>query len=258
VTEESSSRWTPERAAHVARLFERLSAPGIGVDEYREVREQLIEANLPLVSYLSRRLAGRKGSLEDLVQVGSVGLIKAVDRFDPKRGHEFVAYAAPMILGEIKRYLRDSTALVRAPRRAQELRGAVLESREALNQELGRAPTISELAERVGATPEEIVETIEVGRSREGQPLDALVDPTAGSLQQLVAIEEQGYDNAEARIDLRGAIAELSGVERDAVNLRFTEGKTQAEIAELLGVSQMQVSRLLRRSLTKMRLILDQ
>ena len=253
-----TSRWTPQQAAEVARLFERLAAPGIGVDEYREVREQIIEANLPLVTYLARRLAGRKGTLEDLTQVGSVGLIKAVDRFDAGRGHEFVAYAAPMILGEIKRYLRDSTALVRAPRRAHELRSAVMKSREVLNQELGRAPTISELAEHVGASAEEVVETIEVDRSRDGHPLDALVDPTAGSLQQLVAIEEQGYGSAETRIDLREAIAELSDVERAAVTFRFAEGRTQVEIAELLGVSQMQVSRLLRRSLTKMRAMLDE
>ena len=255
---QETSRWTPEQAAEVARLFARLSAPGIGVDEYRAVRERIIEANLPLVGYLARRLAGRQGTLEDLTQVGSVGLIKAVDRFEPARGYDFVAYAAPMILGEIKRYLRDSTALVRAPRRAHELRSAVIESREVLNQELGRAPTISELAERVGASAEEVVETIEVDRSRDGHPLDAFVDPSAGSLQQLVAIEEQGYDSAEARIDLREAIAELSGVERAAVTFRFAEGKTQAEIAEILGMSPMQVSRLLRRSLAKMRVMLDE
>ena len=255
---DETSRWTPQQAEEVARLFERLATPGIGVDEYRAVRERIIEANLPLVTYLTRRLAARHGPVEDLVQVGSVGLIKAVDRFDRARGHEFVTYAAPMILGEIKRYLRDSTALVRAPRRAQELRGAVLQSRELLHQELGRSPTISELAERVGATAEEVVETIEVVRSRDGHPLDALVDPSAGSLQQLVAFEEQGYDNAEARVDLTEAIAELSTIERTAVTLRFKEGRTQVEIAEILGVSQMQVSRLLRRSLTKMRGMLEE
>lgn len=255
---EESSRWTPRQTEQVAELFRRLATPGISVEEYRAVREEIIETNLPLVRYLTRRLGDRAAPHEDLVQVGSVGLIKAVDRFDPSRGHEFVTYAAPVILGEIKRYLRDSTALVRAPRRAQELRGAVLEGRETLHQKLGRAPTLSELAAQVGATPEEVVETIEVVRSRAGQPLDALVDPSAGSLQQLVAREEEGYGSAEARIDLREAIAELSEVERAAVTLRFTEGKTQVEIAELLGVSQMQVSRLLRRSLAKMRLLLDE
>ncbi|MCA1982710.1 sigma-70 family RNA polymerase sigma factor [Nocardioides nematodiphilus] len=255
---EETSRWTPRQTEEVAALFRRLSTPGIEVEEYRAVREQIIEMNLPLVTYLTRRLANRTAPHEDLVQVGSVGLIKAVDRFDPGRGHEFVTYAAPVILGEIKRYLRDATALVRAPRRAQELRGAVMESREALHQKLGRAPTISEIAEHVGASGEEVVETIEVVHSRTGHPLDALVGPSAGALQQLVAIEEEGYDSAEARIDLRGAIADLSAMERAAVTLKFAEGKTQVEIAELLGVSQMQVSRLLRRSLAKMRLMLDE
>ncbi|WGL50367.1 sigma-70 family RNA polymerase sigma factor [Nocardioides sp. BP30] len=255
---QNQSRWSSKKAEEVGRLFDRLSAPGIGVEEYRAVREEIIEANLPLVGYLAQRLAGRKGSLEDLVQVGSVGLIKAVDRFEPQRGYEFVAYAAPMILGEIKRYLRDSGSLVRAPRRAQELQGAVIEARERLSQELGRAPTISELAQRIGASPEDVVETIEVGRSREGHPLEPLMDPAGGSLQQLIAAEERGYVNVEARVDLSDAIAELSESERQVVTLRFTDGKTQAEIARVLGVSQMQVSRLLRRSLTKMRLLLDE
>jgi len=255
VTEDA--RWTPQKSEEVARLFARLSRPGIGVEEYRDVREQIIEANLPLVGYLARRLAGRRGSLDDLTQVGSVGLIKAVDRFDPERGHEFVVYAAPVILGEIKRYLRDSGSLVRAPRRAQELQNAVIEARETLSQELGRPATISEIATRIGASPEEVVETIEVGRNRESRPIDPLIDPAAGSLQSLVAVEERGYDSVEARMDLTDAIAELTDEERRAVSLRFEEGKTQVEIAELLGVSQMQVSRLLRRSLTKMRVLLD-
>ena len=255
---EETSRWTPRQTEELAALFQRLATPGIGVEEYRAVREQIIETNLPLVTYLTRRLGNRTAPLEDLVQVGSVGLIKAVDRFDPSRGHEFVTYAAPVILGEIKRYLRDATALVRAPRRAQELRGAVMEAREELHQKLGRAPTISEIAERVGASAEEVVETIEVVRSRSGHQLDALVDASAGSLQELVAVEEEGYGSVESRIDLSGAIADLSEIERAAVALRFTEGKTQVEIAELLGVSQMQVSRLLRRSLAKMRLVLDE
>lgn len=255
MTEEA--RWTPQKSEEVARLFATLSRPGIGVAEYREVREQIIEANLPLVGYLARRLAGRRGSLDDLTQVGSVGLIKAVDRFDPGRGHEFVVYAAPMILGEIKRYLRDAGSLVRAPRRAQELQNAVIEARESLSQELGRPATISEIAARIGASAEDVVETIEVSRNRDSHPLDPLIDPSGSNLQSLVAVEEEGYGSVEARVDLTDAIAELSDEERRAVALRFEEGKTQVEIAQLLGVSQMQVSRLLRRSLAKMRVLLD-
>lgn len=255
---DDSPRWTAQKSDEVTELFGELAAAHPESEEYRSARERIIEANLPLVSYLARRLAGRKGSLEDLTQVGSVGLIKAVDRFDAQRGHEFVAYAAPMILGEIKRYLRDSASLVRAPRRAHDLQKAVFEARESLSHELGRPATISEIAARVDASPEEIVETIEAVRSREGHPLDALIDPAGSSMQQLVAFEERGFGSVETRLDLSEAIAELTEHEQLAVTLRFSEGKTQTEIASILGVSQMQVSRLLRRSLTKMRLLLDQ
>lgn len=250
--------WTPQRSREVSQLFERLAAAPADSEEYRDVREQIIEAHLPLVRYLARRLGGRSGSLEDLVQVGSVGLIKAVDRFDPARGHEFASYAAPTVLGEIKRYLRDSGWLVRAPRRAQELHGAVRTAREELNQELGRVPTVSEIAERVGASAEDVVETIEVIRGRDGQPLDDLVDPSGGPMQHLVAVEERGYNHAETRADLTEAMSGLTDVERQVVMMRFSEGKTQAQIAQLLGVSQMQISRVLRRGLAKMRTLLDE
>lgn len=250
--------WTPQRSKEVSQLFERLSVLPEDSAEHRAVREEIIEVHLPLVRYLARRLAGQNGSLEDLVQVGSVGLIKAVDRFDPARGHEFASYAAPTVLGEIKRYLRDSGWLVRAPRRAQELQGAVRRAREELNQELGRVPTVSEIAERVGASPEDVVETIEVIRGRDGQPLDDLVDPAGGPMQHLVAVEESGYHHAETRADLTEAMAGLSDLERQVVVMRFSEGKTQAQIAELLGVSQMQISRVLRRGLAKMRALLDE
>lgn len=257
MTEEAGS-WTPERSQEIAVLFERMAATAEDSDERRVVREEIIEAHLPLVRYLARRLAGPSGSLEDLVQVGSVGLIKAVDRFDPARGHEFASYAAPTVLGEIKRYLRDSGWLVRAPRRAQELQGAVRRAREELHHTYGRPPTVSEIAERVGASAEEVVETIEVIRGRDGQPLDDLVDPAGGSMQHLVAVEERGYGDAEIRADLNEALAGLSDLERQVVVLRFADGKTQAEIAGMLGVSQMQISRVLRRCLAKMRTFLDE
>lgn len=254
---DEQSRWTAQRSVEVAQLFERLSAPEIEPDEHRAIREQIIEANLPLARYLARRLSARHGSPEDLSQVASVGLIKAVDRFDPALGHAFASYAAPLILGEIKRYLRDAASLVRAPRRAHELRGAVLEARDALNQRLGRSPMISEIAALIGATPEEVVETIEVDRGRDAQPLDVLTAPRTGAMQRLVAVDEGGYGSAETRADLNEALAVLTEQERLAISLRFEEGKTQVEIAAVLGVSKMQISRLLRRSLAKMRLVLE-
>lgn len=250
-------RSSPQKSEEVARLFAELARPEIGIDEYQAVRADLIEANLPLVSYIARRFAGRRGSLEDLIQVGSVGLIKAVDRFDPERGHEFIAYAAPMILGEIKRYLRDAGSLVRAPRRAQELQRAVIQAREDLGHELGRPPTISEISIRIGASAEDVVETIEVGRSRDSHSLDPLIDPAGSRVQRFVAVEEEGYGSVEARLDLTDAMGELTDAERQAVTLRFTEGRTQVEIAKMLGLSEMQVSRMLRRSLAKMRGLLE-
>jgi RNA polymerase sigma-B factor len=240
-------------------LLDRLAATPYDDPAYGSLREQVVEANLPLVRYLARRLTSDDTVLEDLVQVGSVGLLKAVDRFDPSLGHAFGSYAAPVIIGEIKRYLRDSGRLVRAPRKAFELQSAVAHARDELSQELGRPPTLSEVAERVGASAEEVVETLEVIRGREHQPLDRLQEGEAGApMQHLVAIDEPGYDSAEIRADLRAALATLDETEQRVIMLRFVEGRTQREIAELVGVSQMQISRLIQRSLMRMRGALDE
>lgn len=238
-------------------LLERLAATPSDDPVRQALRDEVVEANLPLVRYLARRFDNGEVAFDDLVQVGSVGLVKAVDRFDVGLGRDFASYAAPTIIGEIKRYLRDSSRLVRAPRKAFELQSAVAHARDELSQELGRPPSLSEVAERIGATAEDVVETLEVIRSREHQPLDQLEPSDGEAWHRLVAIEEHGYASAEMRTDLRSALAELSELEQRVVALRFVDGRTQREIADLLGVSQMRISRMIQRSLMRMRVLLD-
>jgi RNA polymerase sigma-B factor len=158
------------------------------------------------------------------------------------------------MLGEIKRYLRDSGWLVRVPRRAHELHGAVAQARDDLTQELGRTPTLSEIATRVGADPNDVAETLAITVNRTGAPLDSLIEEgESGSIQGRIAVEESGFNEAEVRAVLEGAVAVLTDEERRLVQLRFIEGRSQAEIATMIGATQMQVSRLMRRTLDKMR-----
>jgi RNA polymerase sigma-B factor len=251
-------RWDPTQRGDVIELFETLSATEPDGPEHRRARDRLVEIHLPLVRYLARKFVGRGVPMDDLVQVGSVGLIKAVDRFDPTLGYEFVTYAAPTVIGEIRRHLRDAGWLLRVPRAAQELQSAVTEARAQLSQELGRAPTIAELAARVNVSTEQVAETLDVARTQAGVPLDALIEPeTAGRAQQAIALHDDNFEQAELRTMLEPAMKVLSDQERQVVGLRFVGGKTQTEIAELIGVSQMQVSRLLARSLVRMRDVLS-
>lgn len=245
---------TPLAAVEAHDLWTTLSRLPAGASEREAVRSELIERHLPLVDRLARRFTPSL-TLEDAVQVGSIGLIKAVDGFDPELGHEFVSYAAPKIIGEIRRYLRDAAWLVRAPRRAQELQGAVAQARDDLTQELGRPPTLSEIAGRVGTDPHAVVEVLETFRSREAQHLDHTDAPPAGGAAPVAALamEERGYLATEVRMDLAQAMSSLDEREREVVRLRFVDKLSQAEIADRIGVSQMQVSRILRRSVDRLR-----
>lgn len=218
------------------------------------LREQLIEAHLPLVHHLARRFTPTL-TLDDAVQVGSIGLIKAVDGYDPGLGHEFASYAVPKVVGEIRRHLRDAAYLVRAPRRAQELQGAVTQAREALAHELGRSPSLSEIAERTGVDANVVVEVLESFRSRDVQSLHPADDAsgTAPALDAAISFDEQGYEATEIRMDLAQAMTSLSEQEQQVVRLRFLDGLSQSQIAEQVGVSQMQVSRILRRSVDRIR-----
>jgi RNA polymerase sigma-B factor len=220
----------------------------------REARRLLIERMLPLVRTLARRYANRGESLEDLEQVGCVGLIKAVDRFDLSRELRFSTFAVPTILGEIKRHFRDTGWLIHVPRRAQEMQTTLNAARADLSQEFGRAPTVTELAERIEVDEDTVLEALDAARAYSGVPLDVLAAPgeTVPEHPMLGTVDE-GFEQVEQRALLREAITKLPDSEREILLLRFIANKTQTEIAAIVGVSQMQVSRLVARGLKRMR-----
>lgn len=218
------------------------------------VREQLVQAHLPLVIYLAKRFSNRSEPLDDLIQVGSIGLIKAIDRFDLDRGLEFSTFATPTILGEIKRHFRDTGWLLHVPRRAQELQTSLNTARAELSQELGRPPTVPELSDRLGVAEDIVVEALDAARAYSGVPLDILTPPGASAPEHPVLGQvDSGFQQVEERAVLREAIAKLPEQEQQILVLRFIENRTQTEIATMIGVSQMQVSRLVARSLKKLR-----
>jgi len=221
-----------------------------------QAREQLIEQYMSLVRSLARRYSYRGEQLEDLVQIGAIGLIKAIDRFDIDRGVELTTYATPNIIGEIKRHFRDKGWSVRVPRGLQELNVQLSKLVEQLTVQLGRSPTIAELAKGAGVEEEEVLEALESGRaysslslssgggSDDGEELDPL---------ESIGTEEHQYDVSEDRAVLAPGFRVLDERERRILHLRFFEGLTQSQIAQQVGISQMHVSRLIRRSLEKIR-----
>jgi RNA polymerase sigma-B factor len=219
-------------------------------------REQLIEQYMSLVRSLARRYSYRGEQLEDLVQIGAIGLIKAIDRFDLNRGVELTTYATPNIIGEIKRHFRDRGWSVRVPRGLQELNVQLSRLVEQLTVQLSRSPTIPELAKAAGVEEEEVLEALESGRaysslslsSGGGSDEDGELDP----LESLGEIEHQ-YEVSEDRAVLAPGFRVLDERERTILHLRFFEGLTQSQIAQQVGISQMHVSRLIRRSLEKIR-----
>jgi RNA polymerase sigma-B factor len=222
-----------------------------------EARQQLIEQYLPLVRSLARRYAYRGEQLEDLVQVGSIGLIKAIDRFDVERGVELTTYATPNIIGEIKRHFRDKGWSVRVPRGLQELNVRLSRLVEELTVQLERSPTIPELAKAAGVEEEQVLEALETGQAYTTVSLSAPsgsgddgddLDP----LESLGELEHE-YEVSEDRAVLAPGLRALDERERRILHLRFFEGLTQSQIAQQIGISQMHVSRLIRRSLEKIR-----
>jgi RNA polymerase sigma-B factor len=218
------------------------------------LREQLVAAHLGLAEYLARRFANRGEALDDLVQVASLGLIKAVDRFDPERGVEFSTYATHTIVGELKRHFRDKGWAIRAPRRMQELYLRLGKVVATLGQELGRSPTISELAAEVQVSEEEVLEALEAGQAYRSTSLDAPTGNDEGeTLATRLGEEDPSLEDAESRATLSPLLAQLPPRERLILHMRFFEGLTQSEIATRLGISQMHVSRLLARSVAQLR-----
>ncbi len=221
-----------------------------------QAREQLIEQYMSLVRSLARRYSYRGEQLEDLVQIGAIGLIKAIDRFDLERGVELTTYATPNIIGEIKRHFRDKGWSVRVPRGLQELNVQLSRLIEQLTVQLGRSPTIGELAKASDSTEEEVLEALESGRAYSSLSLstggggdsDEELDPL-----ESIGEEEHEYEVSEDRAVLAPGFRALDDRERRILHLRFFEGLTQSQIAQQVGISQMHVSRLIRRSLEKIR-----
>ena len=235
-----------------------------GVDgtevERSSARDDLVHLHLPLVEHCARRFRNRGEPFEDLVQVGTVGLIKAVDRFDTDRGVEFSTYATPTILGEIKRHFRDKGWAIRVPRRLQELRMQIGAVTAEMTQQLGRSPTPSELAERLSCTVEEIVEGIESGNAYSTLSLDAGSEHEDGSSSMLdaIGVEDINLEHVEIRESIKPLLDRLEPREKKILLLRFFKNMTQSQIAEEIGVSQMHVSRLLNRTLESLRASLDE
>jgi RNA polymerase sigma-B factor len=221
----------------------------------RAARAQLIERYMSLVRSLARRYASRGEQLDDLVQIGAIGLIKAIDRFDINRGVELTTYATPNIIGEIKRHFRDHGWAVRVPRGLQELSIQLMRVVEQLTGELSRSPTIAELAEATGASEEEVLEALETGRAYSPLSLSVGSSGDDDELDPLESIggEEHGYEISEDRALLEPGMRVLDARERMILQLRFYEGLTQSQIAQRVGISQMHVSRLIRRALEKAR-----
>ena len=223
-------------------------------------RDGLVTLHLPLVEHCARRFRNRGEPFEDLVQVGTIGLIKSIDRFDLDRGVEFSTYATPTIIGEIKRYFRDKGWAIRVPRRLQELRMQIGSATAELTQSLGRSPTPRELAEAIGCSVEEIVEGIESSNAYSTLSLDASDDGSEDggfSMLETIGIDDEGLEHIEIRESIKPLLEALPVREKRILLLRFFKNRTQTEIAEEIGVSQMHVSRLLSRTLDQLRVSLQ-
>jgi len=226
------------------------------------LRNEVVVTYLNLVRFLALKFANRGEPLDDLIQVGTIGLLKAIDRFEPERGIEFTTYATPTIVGEIKRYFRDKGWAVKVPRRLQELNLAVNRAGEKMAIEFGRSPTVHELAERLDASEEDILEAQELGHAYNLLSLDSEVsgesDKKSQTLADTIGEFDTGLELLEDRANLERAFHVLTGRERVIVYLRFYESVSQTEIAKRLNVSQMHVSRLQAKALSKMRAFLEE
>jgi len=218
-------------------------------------RDDLVRLHLSLVEHCARRFRNRGEPYEDLVQVGTIGLIKSVDRFDVDRGVEFSTYATPTIIGEIKRHFRDRGWAIRVPRRLQELRMQISGATGELTQSLGRSPTPSELAERIGCSVEDVIEGIESSNAYSTLSLDAGDSSDDGALTMLdtMGVDDIGLEHVELRESIKPLLESLPTREKNILMLRFFGNMTQSQIAAEVGVSQMHVSRLLTRTLDHLR-----
>jgi RNA polymerase sigma-B factor len=243
-----------------AELFAVLQDGGEADSARESAREGLVHLHLPLVEHCARRFRNRGEPFEDLVQVGTIGLLKSIDRFDLDRGVEFSTYATPTIIGEIKRYFRDKGWAIRVPRRLQELRMQIGSAGAELTQSLGRSPTPRELAEQIGCTVEDVLDGIESSNAYSTLSLDATDDSedgAAATMLDAIGIDDENLEHVEIRESIKPLLDRLDPREKKILLLRFFKNMTQSQIAEEIGVSQMHVSRLLSRTLDQLRTSLE-
>ncbi len=237
------------RARADRMLFERLAAGDL------RARDELVARFMPLARSLARRYESSGEPMEDLVQVASLALVKAIDRFDASRGHAFSSFAVPTIVGELKRWFRDKTWAVRPPRELQELIMRIDRVSVKLSQELDRAPTVAELAHAAGSDEEHVLEALQ---ARSGRGTLSIQAPQGGeaeasTLEDSIGCDDDGFDSAESRTMLEDLCSGLPARSREVLRMRFEEDMTQSEIGERLGVSQMQVSRIIRQTISHLR-----
>ncbi|WP_234467406.1 SigB/SigF/SigG family RNA polymerase sigma factor [Streptomyces sp. MBT62] len=254
------SKVSPKDARELSRqFFDRLTSLEEGTPEFQYVRNTLIEMNLSLVRYAAARFRSRSNNeMEDIVQVGTIGLIKAIDRFELTRQVEFTSFAVPYIVGEIKRFFRDTSWAVHVPRRLQEARVELAKATEELRSRLGRTPTTRELSELMCLTEEEVIEARKASNGYTSSSLDAALSSDAGAegetvLADVIGEDDPGLELVDDLSSLAPLIAQLDGRERKIIHMRYVEERTQAEIGEELGISQMHVSRLISRMLRRLR-----
>jgi RNA polymerase sigma-B factor len=244
-----------QRRAETMHVLTRMNRLTVGDPERERLRGQVIEDHMPYARHIATRYGGRGQLVEDFVQVAYLGLVKAVDNFDPDHGTGFLGYATPVILGEIRRYFRDATWDVHVPRRMQELTTALRGAAEQLTRELGRSPSIIELAGRLNADPEEVTEALEAAAAYTAASLDrpAGNEPDGATLGELMGGEDVRFGAVVDRESLKPLLAKLDERDKRILMMRFFRGMTQTQIGDQLGVSQMQISRLLSRILGELR-----
>ncbi|MET9479389.1 RNA polymerase sigma factor SigF [Streptomyces sp. NPDC006638] len=259
---EGAEKIAPKDARDLSKLFfDRLRELEEGTHAHQYARNTLIEMNLSLVAFAARRFRNRADQMEDIIQVGTIGLIKAIDRFELSREVEFTTFAVPYIVGEIKRFFRDTTWAVHVPRRLQELRVELAKAKDHLAVVLDRDPTVGEIAKHLELTEEEVIEGLIASNGYNSDSLDLPADSGADnrgstkttSLADFVGAVDPAMELIEDFHSLAPLLATLDDRERLILELRFGQELTQAEIGERLGISQMHVSRLLSRTLTRLR-----
>ncbi len=254
------SKVSPKDARELSRqFFDRLASLEEGTHEHQYVRNTLIEMNLSLVRYAAARFRSRSNDeMEDIVQVGTIGLIKAIDRFELSRQVEFTSFAVPYIVGEIKRFFRDTSWAVHVPRLLQEARVELAKATEELRSRLGRTPTTRELSELMCLSEEEVIEARKASNGYTSSSLDAALSSDTGAegetvLADVIGADDPGMELVDDLSSLAPLIAQLDERERQIIHMRYVEERTQAEIGEELGISQMHVSRLISRMLRRLR-----